>query len=74
MFILNGKNIKTATDMKEKYTVIVITQHPEQFLKYRNVTDIPKLFNFLRRKNIHPHHANVYDKGGAYLRREYPAN
>ena len=63
--------------MKEAFTVIVVTKplsplEKIQYLKYRNVTDLPKLFNYLRRQNKTPDYANIYDKKThAYLRREY---
>ena len=59
--------------MKESVTVVVVTRDPEQFLKYRNVTNIPMLCRYITKKKLIIHHVNVYSKGGVYLRREYPA-
>lgn len=59
--------------MKESVTIVIVTSDPEQFLKYRNVTNIPALCRYIERKKLKIHHINVYNKSGVYLRREYPA-
>lgn len=78
MRLKNAKKEKQTTNMKDAFTVVVVTKprnefEKVEFLKYRNVTDLPKLFKYLTRQNKTPEYANVYDKHTqAFLRREYP--